>query len=58
VLIHLCTKIKTLGTTINNNTIISNIYKAQLKKINKAIASMHEDLQYDYVKAVRKLEAN
>ena len=57
VLIHLCTKIKTLGTSINNNTIISNIYKAQLKKINKAVASMHEDLQYDYVKAVRKLEA-
>lgn len=55
VLIHLCTRIKELGTTINSNTIISNIYKAQLKKINKAITSMHEDLQYDYVKQVRKL---
>ncbi len=58
VLIHLCNRIKELGKTINSNTIISNIYKAQLKKINKAIASMHEDLQYDYVKAVKKLESN
>jgi hypothetical protein len=57
VLIHLCTRTKELGSTINSNTIISNIYKAQLKKINKAIATMHEDLQYDYVKAVKKLEA-
>jgi NTP pyrophosphatase (non-canonical NTP hydrolase) len=57
VLIHLCKRIKELGRAINSNTIISNIYKAQLKKINKAVASMHEDLQYDYVKAVRKLEA-
>lgn len=56
VLIHLCTRIKELGTAINSNTIISNIYKAQLKKIDKAIAAMHEDLQYDYVKQVRKLE--
>ncbi|MEJ8844530.1 hypothetical protein WG954_19210 [Lacibacter sp. H375] len=58
VLIHLCTRINELGTAINSNTIISNIYKAQLKKINKAIASMHEDLQYDYIKAVKKLEGN
>lgn len=56
VLIHLCTRIKELGTVVNSNAIISNIYKAQLKKIDKAIAAMHEDLQYDYVKQVRKLE--
>ena len=56
VLIHLCTRIKELGTAVNSNTIISNIYKAQLKKIEKAVAAMHEDLQYDYVKQVRKLE--
>ncbi len=56
VLIHLCTRIKELGTAINNNTIISNIFKAQLKKIEKAVAAMHEDLQYDYVKQVRRLD--
>ncbi len=55
VLIHLCTRIKELGSAINSNTIISNIYKAQLKKIEKAIAAMHEDLQYDYVKQVKRL---
>lgn len=56
VIIHLCARIKELGTAVNSNTIISNIYKAQLKKIEKAIAAMHEDLQYDYVKQARRLD--
>lgn len=54
-LIYFCTAVKNMGTTINNNQIVINIYKNQLKKINKAIASMHEDLQYDYLKAVKAL---
>lgn len=54
-LIYFCATVKSMGTTINNNQIIINIYKNQLKKIDKAIASMHEDLQYDYLKAVKAL---
>jgi Zn finger protein HypA/HybF involved in hydrogenase expression len=54
-LIYFCATVKSMGTTINNNQIIINIYKNQLKKIDKAIASMHEDLQYDYLKAVKQL---
>jgi hypothetical protein len=32
-----------------------NLYQAQLKKINAAIAGFHEDLQYDYLKEIKKL---
>ena len=54
-LIYFCTGVKALDISINSSQVISNISQNQLKKINKAIASMHEDLQYDYLKEVKKL---
>ena len=56
-LIHFCSTVKELGSAINNNPVISNIYQNQLKKINRTIAAMHEDLQYDYIKEVKNLTA-
>ena len=44
-----------MGPTINNNAVIANMYTNQLKKINKAIATMHEDLQYDLMKETEQL---
>jgi hypothetical protein len=54
-LIHFCRSVKTLNIEINKNPVISNIYQHQLKKINKAISTMHEDLQYEYLKEVKKI---
>ncbi len=54
-LIHFCFLVKKLGVAINKNMVISNIFQNQMKKINKAIASMHEDLQYDYFKELEKM---
>ena len=54
-LIYFCHTVKELGSVINNNPVIANIYQNQLKKINKAITAMHEDLQYDYLKEVNKI---
>ena len=54
-LIYFCEKVKAMGEPINKNTVISNIYQNQIKKINKSIAAMHEDLQYDYQKEVSEL---
>lgn len=51
-LIHFCTAVKEMGSSITGNPVIINIYQNQLKKINKAIATMHEDLQYDYMQRV------
>ena len=52
-LIYFCVSVKTLGFPVHSNPVISNIYQNQLKKINKAVAAMHEDLQYDYLKEIK-----
>ena len=54
-LLHFCMMVKELGGNINKNTVISNIYQAQIKKIKKSIAGMHEDLQYEYLRALELL---
>ncbi len=55
-LIYYCTKLNNSGIKYKNSTALSNLYAAQLKKINKFISSMHEDLQYDFKKQVEELE--
>jgi ATP phosphoribosyltransferase len=55
-LIYFCTTVKQMGNAINNNPVIANIFNNQLKKIHKAVNSMHEDLQYDYLKDIQQLQ--
>ena len=54
-LIYFCKKLKTSGIAFRNSAVLVNLYQSQLKKINTAIAGFHEDLQYDYLKEVKKL---
>jgi len=54
-LLYFCTRMKALVSYISSNTVLSNIYNNQLKKITKAIATLHEDLQYDYLREINKL---
>lgn len=54
-LIHFCQQLKNSGIRFETSTVLMNLYQAQLKKINAAIAGFHEDLQYDYLKEVKKL---
>ncbi len=56
ILIHVCEKINELGLDLKRNTALHNIYLSQLKKIKKAVAAMHEDEQYDYLKMLEELE--
>lgn len=37
-------------------TVLENMYAQQLKKINIALAKLHEDLQYDYAKQLNELD--
>ena len=55
-LIYFCGALKQSGIAIHKSTALKNLYQQQLKKINKAVATMHEDLQYDYLKELEKLE--
>lgn len=54
-LIYFCELVKDLNIPVDKNPVIFNIYQNQLKKINKALKGLHEDLQYDYLKAINKL---
>ena len=54
-LIFFCTTLKASGIPFETSPVINNIYQNQLKKISKSIATMHEDLQYDYVKELKLL---
>lgn len=55
ILLHYCTDFKGLKLSWQKSTLLSNIYKAQLKKIKAALDSMHEDLQYDYRRSYERL---
>ena len=48
ILIYFCTELKNLKPTIAKNVTLLNIFNRQIITIRKALASLHEDLQYDY----------
>lgn len=54
-LLYFCTRMKKLNVSITGNQQLLNIYQNQLKKTEKAIAGLHEDLQYDYLKSLKSL---
>ena len=55
-LLHFCNLIKTSSIPVHRNAVLKNLYQFQLKKISKVIATLHEDLQYDYIKQLKHLE--
>lgn len=55
VLIYFCSVLKKSGIPFQNSPVLVNLYNNQLKKINGVINTLHEDLQYDYTKAMAEL---
>ena len=55
ILIHFCEQLKKSGIPFQKITILKNIYLQQIKKINTAISSLHEDLQYDFQQQLKDL---
>ena len=56
-LLHFCKTLVNHDIPINKSTVLNNIYQLQLKKIAQLIATLHEDLQYDYLKQFNKLQS-
>jgi hypothetical protein len=54
-LIHFCALVKESGIKIDKNPALKNLYQNQLKKIEKAMDSLHEDMQYDLQKLLAPL---
>ena len=55
-LLHFCQKLKHSKIPIHKSTALESLYFQQLKKINKLLDSIHEDLRFDYTKQLKALE--
>ncbi len=55
-LIHFCKQLKASGIPLRVNSVTGNIYQRQIHKINKSLATLHEDLQYDYSEEMRRFD--
>ena len=56
VLLYFCLEIKNSGIPIQRSKVLTNMYEMQMKKIRTALATLHEDLQYDYMSKLEELE--
>jgi hypothetical protein len=56
VLLHYLTNFKGLNVKWQKSAALVNLYNNQFKKIKAAIDSLHEDLQYDYLREWKRLE--
>lgn len=54
-LLHFCTRLKDFRPSIVNSQRLQNVYYSQLRLLKKAVATLHEDLQYDYEIELEKL---
>ncbi len=54
--IHYCKTLDKSGIPFRKSPVLCNLYNNQLTKIELAIATLHEDLQYDFNKEAKGLE--
>lgn len=47
-LMYFCRKLKAMTPSMRRSTVLMNIYDGQIRMIRKAMAKLHEDLQFDY----------
>ncbi|RYY95328.1 MAG: hypothetical protein EOO11_16075 [Chitinophagaceae bacterium] len=55
-LLHFCVSVKGSKLPLQKSTVLLNLYNGQVKKIRAAIDSLHEDLQYDYLRELERIE--
>ena len=54
-LLYFCKKMKESKLNYKANRVVFNMYLTQVKRINKVISQLHEDLQFDYREALENL---
>ena len=55
-LLYFCYTLKDFEPSIKRNVTLTNIYERQILMIKKIVATLHEDLQYDYNLELEELE--
>lgn len=53
-LLHFCQRFRDMKIPYEQSPMLVNLYNGQLKKLHAAIANLHEDLQFDYLRVVRE----
>ncbi|WP_339812981.1 hypothetical protein [uncultured Imperialibacter sp.] len=53
--IYFCQQMKATGLPFQRSTTLDNLYTGQLKKIEKVLSTLHEDLQFDYQQQIDEL---
>ena len=56
ILLFVAERICSLKMDMKKSTALENIYLGLIKKINKSVQSLHEDLQYDYKRQLDRIE--
>ena len=55
-LTHFCRMVRETRIPLDKSPVLTNMYNNQVKKIRSVIATMHEDLQFEYLRDLKKLE--
>jgi len=55
ILLHFCSILRQSKIPLQKNSVLNTLYQFQLIKVARVIATLHEDLQYDYLKQLEKL---
>ena len=55
-LIYFCKELGEMTPTFKRNTVLVNMFNKQLEPAQKAIAKIHEDLQYDFNLMIEELD--
>ena len=54
-LLYFCSQLKQMSPSMKKSVALYNIYLRQVESIKKTVASLHEDLQYDYESELEQL---
>jgi hypothetical protein len=55
-LTYFCRKLQDSRIPLRDSPVLTNLYNQQLKKIRSVIATLHEDLQFDFLKGLKGLD--
>ncbi len=55
-LLYFCRKLKESGIPFEESPVLMNMYRNQLKKAEKLMDTMHEDMQFDYKDELKELQ--
>lgn len=54
-ILHFLITLKDSGIPYHKNAVLERLYQTQLKKLQTCVSTLHEDLQYDFLKDMQQL---